>query len=102
MHLPAWHRNHPRNGRPITQSGMDSRKIYTVDELVASDDIFCLYRPDRYNYPAGYQLQGSHAETHSLLIRDEDRRFIQAEYALESWDPRPNGSGLGVGSRFYR
>ena len=69
----------------ITQSGMDSRKIYTVDELVASDDIFFAGLTGTPILP-GISYKGSHAETHSLLIRakTKTRRFIQAEYALES------------------
>ena len=71
----------------ITQSGMDSRKIYTVDELVASDDIF-FAATGLTGTPIlpGISYKGSHAETHSLLIRakTKTRRFIQAEYALES------------------
>ena len=71
----------------ITQSGMDSRKIYTVNELVASDDIF-FAATGLTGTPIlpGISYKGSHAETHSLLIRakTKTRRFIQAEYALES------------------
>ncbi|MBP6016014.1 MAG: fructose-bisphosphatase class II family protein [Candidatus Promineofilum sp.] len=71
----------------ITQSGMDSRKIYTVNELVASDDIF-FAATGLTGTPIlpGISYKGSHAETHSLLIRAKTRtrRFIQAEYALES------------------
>ncbi len=71
----------------VTQSGIDSRKIYTVNELVASDDIF-FAATGLTGTPIlpGISYKGSYAETHSLLIRakTKTRRFIQAEYALES------------------
>lgn len=71
----------------VTQAGMDSRKIYTVNELVASDDIF-FAATGLTGTPIlpGISYKGSRAETHSLLIRakTKTRRFIQAEYALES------------------
>ncbi len=71
----------------ITQAGMDSRKIYTVNELVASDDIFFAATGlTGTTILPGISYKGGHAETHSLLIRakTKTRRFIQAEYVLES------------------
>ena len=68
------------------QAGLDSRRVMTVDELVASDDV--LYAAtgitDTSLLP-GIAYKGSHAETHSLLIRSKTRtrRFIQAEHSLE-------------------
>ena len=70
----------------ITQAGMDLRKIYTVDELVTSDDIF-FAATGLTGTPIlpGITYKGNHAETHSLLIRakTKTRRYIEAEYSLE-------------------
>lgn len=71
----------------ISQAGMDMRKVYTVDELVTSDDIF-FAATGLTGTPIlpGIRYKGNHAETHSLLIRakTKTRRFIQAEYAIEN------------------
>ena len=68
------------------QAGLDAKRVMTVDELVASDDV--LYAATGITDTAllpGIAYRGSHAETHSLLIRSETRtrRFIQAEHSLE-------------------
>ena len=68
------------------QAGLDSRRVMTVAELVASDDV--LYAATGITDTAllpGIAYKGSHAETHSLLIRSKTRtrRFIQAEHSLE-------------------
>jgi fructose-1,6-bisphosphatase II len=66
---------------------MDLKKIYTVEELVASDEIF-FAATGLTGTPIlpGISYKGSHAETHSLLIRakTKTRRFIEAEYSLEN------------------
>jgi fructose-1,6-bisphosphatase II len=71
----------------ISQVGMDLKKIYTVEELVASDEIF-FAATGLTGTPIlpGISYKGSHAETHSLLIRakTKTRRFIEAEYSLEN------------------
>ncbi len=70
----------------VTQAGMDLRKIYTVDELVTSDEIF-FAATGLTGTPIlpGIAYKGNHAETHSLLIRakTKTRRHIEAEYSLE-------------------
>jgi fructose-1,6-bisphosphatase II len=56
-----------------------------AEELVTSDDIFFAATGiTGTSLLPGITYTGSHAETHSLLIRSETRtrRFIQAEYAL--------------------
>jgi fructose-1,6-bisphosphatase II len=71
----------------ISQTGMDLKKIYTVEELVASEEIF-FAATGLTGTPIlpGISYKGSHAETHSLLIRakTKTRRFIEAEYSLEN------------------
>lgn len=70
----------------LSQAGMDLKRVYTVDELVASEDIF-FAATGLTGTPIlpGIRYKGNHAETHSLLIRakTKTRRFIQAEYSLE-------------------
>lgn len=70
----------------ISQAGLDTARVLTVADLVTSDDIF--FAATGITGTAllpGIAYKGSHAETHSLLIRakTKTRRFIQAEYALE-------------------
>lgn len=71
----------------ITQSGLDLKRIFTVEDLVTSDDIF-FAATGLTGTPIlpGIRYKGSHAETHSLLIRAKTRtrRYIQAEYSLDS------------------
>ena len=70
----------------VDQAGLDSRRVMTVDDLVRSDDVFFAATgiTDTSLLP-GIAYKGSHAETHSLLIRSKTRtrRFIQAEHSLE-------------------
>jgi fructose-1,6-bisphosphatase II len=70
----------------VTQAGLDTRRVMTADDLVASDDIF-FAATGITGTPLlpGISFTGSHAETHSLLIRAKTRtrRFIEAEYSLE-------------------
>ncbi len=71
----------------ISQAGLDTRRVMTVEELVTSDDIFFAATgiTGTSLLPA-IVYRGGHAETHSLLIRakTKTRRFIQAEYALDN------------------
>jgi fructose-1,6-bisphosphatase II len=70
----------------INQAGLDSNRVLTVNDLVTSDDIFFAATGiTGTSLLPGIAYKGSHAETHSLLIRakTKTRRFIQAEYALE-------------------
>lgn len=70
----------------VSQAGMDLHRVYTVEDLVASDDIF-FAATGLTGTPLlpGISYKGGHAETHSLLIRakTKTRRFIQAEYVIE-------------------
>jgi fructose-1,6-bisphosphatase II len=70
----------------VSQAGLDSRRVMTAADLVASDDIF-FAATGVTGTPLlpGISFAGSHAETHSLLIRAKTRtrRFIEAEYSLE-------------------
>ncbi len=70
----------------VSQAGLDTRRVMTADDLVASDDIF-FAATGITGTPLlpGISFAGSHAETRSLLIRAKTRtrRFIEAEYALE-------------------
>ena len=70
----------------ISQAGLDLRRIYTVEDLVTSDDIF--FTATGLTGTAilpGLRYIGDHAETHSLLVRAKTRtrRYIQAEYSFE-------------------
>lgn len=70
----------------VDQAGFDLNRILTVEELVASDDIFFAATGiSGTSLLPGIAYKGSHAEVHSLLIRAKTRtrRFIQAEYSLE-------------------
>ena len=71
----------------VSQAGLDTRRVMTVEELVTSDDIFFAATgiTGTALLPA-IVYRGGHAETHSLLIRakTKTRRFIQAEYALDN------------------
>lgn len=66
-------------------AGLDTRKVMTADDLVSSNEIFFAATgiTDSSLLP-GITYSGSHAETHTLLIRAATgtRRFIQAEHAL--------------------
>jgi len=70
----------------ISQAGLDTRRIYTVEDLVTSDDIF--FTATGLTGTAilpGIQYKGDHAEVHSLLVRakTKTRRYIHAEYSFE-------------------
>lgn len=70
----------------VSQAGLDIRRVMTVEELVTSDDIFfAATGVTGTSLLPGISYKGSHAETHSLLIRAKTRtrRFIQAEHLLE-------------------
>jgi fructose-1,6-bisphosphatase II len=70
----------------VSRAGLDTRRVMTAGDLVASDDIF-FAATGITGTPLlpGILFTGSHAETHSLLIRAKTRtrRFIEAEYSLE-------------------
>ena len=70
----------------ITQAGLDMKQVFTVEDLVTSDDIF--FAATGITGTAllpGIVYEGNHAETHSLLIRakTKTRRFIQTEFSLD-------------------
>lgn len=70
----------------VDQAGGLARRVMTVEELVASDDVvFAATGITDTSLLPGIAYKGSHAETHSLLIRAKTRtrRFIQAEHSLE-------------------
>lgn len=70
----------------ISQAGLDLRRIYTVEDLVTSDDIFFTATGlTGTSILPGISYEGDHAETHSLLIRakTKTRRYIHAEYSTE-------------------
>jgi fructose-1,6-bisphosphatase II len=70
----------------VDQAGDLSRRVMTVEDLVASDDVlFAATGITDTSLLPGIAYRGSHAETHSLLIRAKTRtrRFIQAEHNLE-------------------
>ncbi len=70
----------------VTQAGLDTRRVMTVEELVTSDDvIFAATGVTGTSLLPGIAYKGNHAEAHSLLIRAKTRtrRFIQAEHSLE-------------------
>jgi fructose-1,6-bisphosphatase II len=70
----------------VSQAGLDTSRVMTAGDLVASDDIF-FAATGITGTPLlpGIAYTGIHAETHSLLIRAKTRtrRFIEAEYSLE-------------------
>jgi fructose-1,6-bisphosphatase II len=70
----------------VDQAGDLTRRILTVEDLVASDDVlFAATGITDTSLLPGIAYRGSHAETYSLLIRAKTRtrRFIQAEHSLE-------------------
>ena len=70
----------------VDQAGGLARRVLTVEDLVASDDVlFAATGITDTSLLPGIAYRGSHAETHSLLIRAKTRtrRFIQAEHSLE-------------------
>lgn len=70
----------------VDQAGLDTRRVLTVNDLVASDDVlFAATGITDTSLLPGIAYRGHHAETHSLLIRAKTRtrRFIQAEHSLE-------------------
>jgi fructose-1,6-bisphosphatase II len=70
----------------VSQAALDVGRVMTVEDLVTSDDIFFAATGiTGTSLLPGIAYKGSHAETHSLLIRAKTRtrRFIEAEHALE-------------------
>jgi fructose-1,6-bisphosphatase II len=70
----------------ITQAGFDMNKVWTVEELVSSDDIiFAVTGITDSTLLPGVSYHGNRAETHSLLIRakTKTRRHIQAEHVID-------------------
>ncbi len=70
--------------KSIENTGLDSKRILSARELVDSDEVF--FAATGITNSAllnGMKFHGTHAETHSLLIRSETgtRRFIFAEHA---------------------
>ncbi len=69
----------------IVAAGLDTKKIYTQDDLVQSDQIF--FSATGITESAilsGVQSKGGYLDLHSLLVRSETgtRRFIHAERSL--------------------
>lgn len=69
----------------ILAAGLDTKKIYTSDDLVQSDQIF--FSATGITNSAilsGVQSRGGYLDLHSLLVRSETgtRRFIHAERSL--------------------
>ncbi|MCA9972404.1 MAG: fructose-bisphosphatase class II family protein [Anaerolineales bacterium] len=70
----------------VRQAGLDTEAILTSDELVRSDEIFFAATGITSSVLLkSTQFLGTHAETHSLLLRAETgtRRFIYAEHAAD-------------------
>lgn len=70
--------------KEIEKAGLDENRILTCDELVTGDEIFFAATGITNSVLLNrMKFHGSHAETHSLLIRSETgtRRFIFAEHA---------------------
>ena len=70
----------------VAQAGLSTERALTDNDLVASDDVlFAATGITDTSLLPGIAYRGSHAETHSLLIRSKTgtRRFIQAEHRLE-------------------
>jgi fructose-1,6-bisphosphatase II len=66
-------------------AGLETQRIMTANDLVRSDEIFFAATGiTDSSLLNGITYKGSHAETHSLLIRSVTgtRRFIQAEHTL--------------------
>jgi fructose-1,6-bisphosphatase II len=71
----------------IAGAGIDPNRVMTVEDLVTSDDIFFAATGiTGTSLLRGIAFTGSHAETHSLLIRakTKTRRFIEAEHVLDN------------------
>ena len=69
----------------VLAAGLDTKKIYTTDDLVQSDQMF--FSATGITDSAilsGVQSQGGYLDLHSLLVRSETgtRRFIHAERSL--------------------
>ena len=70
----------------IENAGMDLTRIYTVDDLVQSDEIiFAASGITETPLMPGIKIKGNYAHIYSLLIRSESgtRRFIHAERLLD-------------------
>lgn len=68
----------------VREAGLDPKRILTANEIVRSNEVFFAATGITHSrlLPA-MQFHGSHASTHSLLMRAETgtRRFIYAEHA---------------------
>ncbi|MBN1921000.1 MAG: class II fructose-bisphosphatase [Anaerolineae bacterium] len=67
----------------VQASGLDTQRILTCDEMVASNDIFFAATGiTNGSLLAGVHYHGQEAETQSLVVRAESRtrRFIRSEY----------------------
>ena len=71
----------------VTAAGLDTRQIVTVNELIASDQLF-FAATGITDGPLlqGVRYQGDRAETHSMVLRCDtgSRRIIYAEHSSES------------------
>lgn len=68
----------------VKEAGLDCKKIYNCDDLIASNEIFFAATGiTDSGLLKSMKFHGTHAETHSLLIRSETgtRRFITAEHS---------------------
>jgi fructose-1,6-bisphosphatase II len=73
-----------KNG--LAEAGMDIRRIYTVTDLVKSDDLFFAATGiSGGTFLKGVRYTGHGAETHSLVMRGKTGtiRYIEA---IHSWD----------------
>lgn len=68
----------------IQEAGLDAERIRNCSEIIAGDEIFFAATSITDSVLlSAIRFHGSHAETHSLLIRSETgtRRFIHAQHA---------------------
>jgi fructose-1,6-bisphosphatase II len=68
----------------VTEAGLDVKRILSCDELVTGNEIFFAATGiTDSSLLRSMKFHGTHAETHSLLLRSETgtRRFIYAEHA---------------------
>ena len=70
--------------KAVLEAGLDSKRIFTCEDLISSNEIF--FAATGITDSAllkSMKFHGTHAETHSLLIRAETgtRRFITAEHS---------------------
>jgi fructose-1,6-bisphosphatase II len=68
----------------VREAGLDAKRILTANEIVRSNEVFFAATGITHSrLLTAMQFHGSHATTHSLLMRAETgtRRFIYAEHA---------------------